>query len=459
MKSSFRSILMIVVALAVIASVIPTQPARADGGSSWGNFFDTSGNLLPGVIQVGEVTQQADWMPDFPSWTGLSLDATYHQYVAPSGETILMPSTSTLFFMAMNPQESGLVDASGQISSGFGTGVELAGVVAGGGGAQFLSALFQTLTGMSQVDADKFADAAVNGQDAWTIFSANTDVMNFFNLFLKLSQEDGNLYLLALVYETCASSPAGCPAELCAANPVACGLPATVVPVATETPEPPRTCPGPSISQASPMLSIVPSEPPYPLAVGQDPDKRGVDISGSISIPPVVLTWYEPEYESVERCSALGAGQTSNCTRANGEPGVLENERRLKECKVHRENLPERINTVTARAELSAESRDWIINDLGSKWYGAYVHQAAFVLTRYGQVSNGCAGGGTCAARLEALGVPFADPGTFNLSITAGTNGTYWNGQQVTRPRILSGKGEVKVYVILPTLIDASTNP
>ena len=215
---------------------------------------------------------------------------------------------------------------------------------------------------MSQVDADKFADAAVNGDDAWSLFSPGTDIMNFFNLSLKLSQEDGNLYLLALVYETCASSPAGCPAELCAANPVACGLPATVVPVATETPEPPRTCPGPSISQASPVLSIVPSEPPYPLAVGQDPDKRGVDISGSISIPPVVLTWYEPEYESVERCSALGAGQTSNCTRANGEPGVLENERRLKECKVHRENLPERINTVTARAELSAESRDWIIN-------------------------------------------------------------------------------------------------
>ena len=459
MKSNFRSILVIVLALAIVASVLPTQSARADGSSGWSNFFDASGNVLPGVIQVGEVTQPASWMPDFPAWTGLSLDATYHQYVAPSGETVLVPSTSTLFFMAMNPKESGLVNASGQVGSGFGIGVELAGVVAAGNGANMLSALFQTLTGMNQVDADKFADAAVNGDDAWSILDPSTDIGILLSLFLRLSKDDGNLYLLALVYETCTNSPAGCPAELCAANPVACGLPATVVPVVTETPEPPRSCPGPSISQSSPILSISPSDPPYPLAVGQDPDKRGVDISGQVSIPPVVLTWFEPVYENVESCSALGVGQTSNCTRPNGQPGVLENERKLKECKIHRENLPERINTVTARAELSAESRDWIINDLGSKWYGAYVHQAAFVLTRYGQVSNGCSGNGTCAARLDALGVPFADPGTFNLTITAGTNGTYWNGQQVTRPRILAGNGEVKVYVILPTLIDASTNP
>lgn len=442
----------------VITGTIPTNIARADGSSDWGNFFDADGNLLPGVIEVGEVTKQADWMPDFPAWTGLEMDASYHQYVAPSGETILVPSTTTLFFMAMNPRESGLVNANNQLGSGVGVGVELAGIAASGNGPQFLSAVFQNLMGVNTVQAEKFADAAVSGQDAWSLFAPGTDISNLFNLLVQLSKDDRSVYLLALVYESCTNSPAGCPSELCTINPVACGLPATAIPLASNTPAAPRTCPAPSVSQASPSLSITPSAPPYPLAVGQDPDKRGVDISGNVSIPPVIFTWFEPVYENVESCSALGFGQTSNCTRPNGQPGVLESQRELKECKVHRENLPERINTVNARAEISPESRAWIVNDLGSQWYGAYVHQAAFVLTRYGQLTNGCSGNGTCSASLQAMKVPFADPGTFNLTITAGTNGTYWNGQQITPPRILSGDGQLKVYVILPTLIDASTS-
>ncbi len=446
--------------LALVASTLFVAPVQADEGTTgWGNFFDADGNLLPGVIEAGEITQPADWMPNLPDWTGLSVDATYHQYVAPSGETILVPSTTTLFFMAMNPQESGLVDANGQLASGFGVGVEIAGQVASGNGVNFLSALFQNLAGMSQVDADQFADAAINGQDAWSLFEPGTDVATLLNLFYQLSQNDGNIYLLALLYESCSNSPAGCPAELCAANPVACGLPPTPEVEVEPTPTEPPTCPGPSVSQNSPSLSIVPAEPPYPVVVGQDPEKRGADVNGNVSIPPVIFTWYEPIYEEVETCSAAGANQTSDCTRPNGQPGVTETGLVFKECKVHRENLPERINTVNARAELSGESRNWIVNDLGSKWYGAYVHQGSFNLVQYGSLSNGCDGGGTCSATLAALKVPFADPGLFNLSITVGTNGTYWNGQQITPPRVLSGRGEIKVYVILPTLIDASTNP
>jgi hypothetical protein len=439
-----RVTILAILVLALVVSTFYTTPAQADEGTTgWGNFFDADGNLLPGVIEAGEVTQPASWMPDLPDWTGLSVDATYHQYVSPSGETMLVPSTTTLFFMAMNPQESGLVNSNGQIASGFGLGVELAGQVTSGNGANFISALFQSLSGMNQVDADKFADAAINGQDAWSLFEPGTDVARLLGLLLNLSQNDGNVYLLALMYESCSNSPAGCPAELCATNPVACGLPATPEVEVEPTPTEPPTCPGPSVSQGSPSLSISPAAPPYPVVVGQDPDKRGADINANVSIPPVIFTWYEPIYEEVNHCNALGCK-----TRLE-----------FKECRVHRENLPERINTVNARAELSGESRNWIVNDLGSKWYGAYVHRGSFNLVQFGSLSNGCGGGGTCSASLEAMKVPFADPGLFNLSLVVGTNGTYWNGQQITPPRMLSNRGELKVYVILPTLIDASTNP
>lgn len=459
-KNNWRSATLAILVLSLVLGMLFITPAQADGGTTgWGNFFDTDGNLLPGVIQAGEITQPASWMPSFPDWTGLSFDATYHQFVAPSGETILVPSTTTLFFMAMNPQESGLVDASGQIASNFGVGVEIAGQLASGNGLNFLSALFQNLAGMSQVDADQFADAVINGQDVWALLAPNSDVSHIFNLLFNLSKKDGNIYLLALLYESCASSPAGCPAELCAINPVACGLPPTPEPDIEPTPTAPPTCPSPSVAQASPSLNISPLAPPYPVVVGQDPDKRGADISGNVSIPPVIFTWYEPLYEITESCSAAGANATTNCTRPNGQPGVLRSGVELKECKVHRESLPERINTVNTRAELSAASRDWILNDLGSKWYGAYVHRGSFNLAQFGTLANGCDGGGTCTASLQAMQVPFADPGLFNLSIQVGTNGTSWNGQQITPPRILTGRGEIKVYVILPTLIDASTHP
>ena len=39
----------------------------------------------------------ADW--------GLSMEATYHVYTAPDGSSMMTPTASTLFFMAMNPTE------------------------------------------------------------------------------------------------------------------------------------------------------------------------------------------------------------------------------------------------------------------------------------------------------------------------------------------------------------------
>jgi hypothetical protein len=95
------------------------------------------------------------------------------------------------------------------------------------------------------------------------------------------------------------------------------------------------------------------------------------------------------------------------------------------------------------------------VNGLGASWYGAHVKQGAVNLNQHGQVSMGCAGA-TCSGSLSALGVPFADPGNWDLTITVGTAGTYHNGVMITTPRVLTGRGTLGVYVILPALIDAN---
>lgn len=460
LKNNIRKLALLALSLMVALSIFaPSTPVQADEDSGWGLFFDLDGNLLPSVYQQGQVTIPADWMPGLPDWTGITFEPTYNVMVAPDGTTILAPTTTTLFFMAMNPVASGLVASDGSIGSGLAALPMIAGQTASGSGLEYLTQLFQTITGSSYIDASLFADAAINDNgNIWSMFNPlnpATDVGNIFRLLLDMSQNDSSVYLIALLYESCLNSPSGCPAELCAANPAACGLPTPEPTGGVEpTPTPPPTCPGPSISQASPAVSISSSAPSYPVVVGQDPDKRGVDIQGSVSIPPVIYTWFEPVYEDVQECRASGPG-ASNCTRNNGQPGWLRTVPVLVDCIMHQEALPEQINSITGQAELSAASRAWIVNNLGAQWYGAQVKMGSISLNRFGQASMGCAGG-TCSGSLVAQGVPFADPGNFDLTLTIGTNGTYFNGVMITPPRVISGRGTVGVYVVLPTLIDAN---
>ncbi|MCX6083138.1 MAG: hypothetical protein NTW32_26725, partial [Chloroflexi bacterium] len=159
-RSKFFSLL-----LAILVAVSLVAPAHADEGTTgWGEFFDANGVLLPGVTQ-SEVSMPADWMPSvnvFGLW-GVNMQATYNVYTAPDGSTAMTPSASTLLFMAMNPQASGLLNADGQVGLGAGMALQAFGSVAGGSitGQQLLSNIFQQIGGaaMSQVDANQFADA------------------------------------------------------------------------------------------------------------------------------------------------------------------------------------------------------------------------------------------------------------------------------------------------------------
>src|SRR5688572_2047378 len=101
----------------VIFSLATPAQAQDDGPgdntgdtTNWGEFFQTDGTLQPGVIDGGEVSQPANWMPDIgplANW-GISMNATYHVYTTSDGSTMMTPTASTLLFMAMNPTESGL---------------------------------------------------------------------------------------------------------------------------------------------------------------------------------------------------------------------------------------------------------------------------------------------------------------------------------------------------------------
>ena len=129
-------------------------------------------------------------------------------------------------------------------------------------------------------------------------------------------------------------------------------------------------------------------------------------------------------------------------------------------CIQHVEILPEAITSLQATAELNAESRYWILNNLAEKFYQATIHQPAFTLVPgLAQLETGCDGNHICSAEALALNVPFADPGTFDLQMwvtTLGTSFAYHGvAIPITQPRVLYSNNSMQVYVTLVTLLPA----
>jgi hypothetical protein len=414
-----------VLVLTLLALLIPSA-VHAQEQNPWGEVFDSNGNLRSDLTDLGVTTEHPDWMSvDLPFGQSLNLDANYHRYQTANGNIVVLPSASTLFFMAMNPQESGLANSVGMMGNGYGGLITFLGAVAGNNiDWGRLSAEHPEYK-----SPDQFWRAVLNGQqDVWTYFSG----WGFITTLLQMSWNDTALRTAYLMYlngaQNCASIPGGCSG------------------VVTPTLPQPKICPDPTVSIQQPTLSIQKTAPSNPLVVGQDTEnRRGADVIAKVTIPPVIFTWHEPIYEDREVCEPSAV--------VGGAP-VCRAESIFKECREHVEHLPDAVASLQATAALDAASQAWITGKLGQTHYGAYVHQANFTLIPgLGSWSGGCDGGGTCTATGQALKVPFADPGTFNLRLNGITTGTRFMGISITQPRQLSADGTLQVYVTLPALV------
>ena len=126
-----RSLLVILALLLAFSSVGPVK-VQAQDPSPWAEVFDENGDLRSDIVDLGVTTETPSWMSvDLPFGQSLDLEANYHRYQTADGNMVILPSASTLFFMAMNPQESGLADSAGMMSNGYGGLITFLGLVAG----------------------------------------------------------------------------------------------------------------------------------------------------------------------------------------------------------------------------------------------------------------------------------------------------------------------------------------
>ena len=128
----FERSLLAFLALALMFGAAGPMRVQAQDPTPWDQVFDENGNLRSDIVDLGETTETPSWMSvDLPFGQSLDLEANYHRYQTADGNMVILPSASTLFFMAMNPQESGLADSAGMMSNGFGGLITFLGLVAG----------------------------------------------------------------------------------------------------------------------------------------------------------------------------------------------------------------------------------------------------------------------------------------------------------------------------------------
>jgi hypothetical protein len=435
---------------------VSVQPVQA----GWGDFFDENGNLKPGVVDLGQQKVPADWMPDVPGWVPDWLydgAAAYHMYALPSGETVLLPSATTLFFMAMNPRESGLVDASGQINSELGLRIQGAGLVAAGANAgDVVAALLGKFLNVPYTK--ELADAAIRGENAWSVL-LESDAWNIFEILKRaISQDRNSLYFAMFLFSSCQNSPTGCPQALIDelkrrgnCPPALCpdGLP----PGSRPTPDRVvQKCGAPSVTQGKISAAASKTAPNYALVTGQDPEKRGVDLQFSLTIEPTIYRYYtlEERKEINKRCVSpsgsiveLPPPIEQNCKAPNR---YIEQEEEVEYCVLHEQTFCEQAR-VLASASLKKSSRDWILNDL-AQWYPG----AALIRPDWNwrfATSQGCDASNTFRWTLVQEKVQIRDPGFYTMSLSGITSGT-----PVSQSRSFQiPAGEFDAYLMMTTII------
>ena len=420
-------------ALLSLSLIVGVSSAFADGiGVDPGEVWLPDGTVIwENLTYLGVSNVGVDGIP-------VLNEATFERYQTPSGDILLIPSPLTLTAMYAFPEQFSSLDG------GYGW-ANLAGV---GYGSLLCSILGEgvdipgvaELLGFAQQYEDErsfFRDLLSFQGPAWTV-SYYTTIQMIEHL---IGQSFSQGYLLwgwaMLLYDssTCEVLPGGCPDDW----------------------EPPEVygCQDPTIEQGPPVLSVQRVAPAFPLVVGQDPERRGADVRATVSIPPVIFTWYElvPVYES--RCREAEAGGQGQCKTAPEKTylnGVWETVHVRDDCRQHVEVYPEPVTDLVVWARLSDASKTWIQETLAQRYYGARVKRAQIGLVPQMAAWSGGCGGGTCTASALALSVPFEDPGTFELLLRVETAGT-----PVTRARSLFERGELQIYLARVTLSDAGS--
>lgn len=417
MRKTLFSLSMAFILLAVIS-----QNAVAQDGA-WGEVVNPDGSVrYDNLTDNGVVTDSnADWMPSIPLPGGNSINvaAEYHVYSTPSGNQVVVPTATTLLFMSLNPQASGMSNAASEITNGAGSVVQALG--------GFLSP--STVSQLNYSSGSQFFSDVISGETSlWT--AASSAMLNMSLDLLSAGLADSNFYTTMLLYtpDGCGASPAGCSAQQLSLLPT----PPPLIPVPPDSEIPPNPlappeCHPPEVIPGKISRSGSLTGPGYPLVVGQDPSRTGVNVSFTASVAPTIYhTW---EAVPIEECTPRAWPRTGkDCYIVDWV------------CEQHTQTFPECISVASGSLRLTQDSKNWIVDELSIHYPGAYVHRDSF--------SFPATGG--CVWEYNAPHVQVEDPGEWEIYINGQTSGT-----PVSGARPFGGKsGDFNVWLKETAIIE-----
>ncbi len=252
-----------IITVAIINPILLAFAQQGDDNGPWGEFLNPDGSInWANLTYLGETAEQADWMNiELPGGIQVPLgEARYSRYITPSGNVLVLPSPATMFMTFLHPEESGYA---ANPPENLGSGHEIMAALA----ADYID--LQDLQALGYVDPAEFFRAVIEGREnIWSVVSPN-----FLIEITRMTLDAGFLVTALWLYlhgGDCSAIPGGCPPGY--------GLtPTPGGPDGTPTPAD-GACPAPSISYDDVSAYGEKVAPPKPVVVGQDPEKRGVDI-------------------------------------------------------------------------------------------------------------------------------------------------------------------------------------
>ena len=421
MKRIASLTLLLIFSLGLLMTAWPTR-GRAQDGVEWGEILNPDGSVnWNNLTLVGETTEPADWMNANLGGIEIPLgNATYNQYVTPSGQLLVLPSPTTLLMSYLDPVGSGLANNPPSVLQNIPATLAL-----------LANGYYDPTTLPPQyVNPQDFFQAVINGQENIFSFVSPEFLLNV----IQMSFDAGYLVNALWLYPpgvNCAALPGGCPP----------GFGITPTPVLTPgpTPIPQRPdCPAPFVTAGKIIGTGSQIAPLKPVVVGQDPEKRGVDLQVTVQIPPVEYHWYEAN--TILNCEYRSNGSGSGCpgpaSRYDDVTGRLGqdswtasmagssrwDEADYTECIEHVETFADYLAFANLSASLNPESRAWILNYLALAYPGAGLKHPDWAFPFNGP---GSANGSNWVNWTQTqTRIQVADPGTYQIRLQGRTTGT-----------------------------------
>jgi len=203
-------------------------------------------------------------------------------------------------------------------------------------------------------------------------------------------------------------------------------------------------------------------EPPYPVVISQDPEKKGVNVHIQITTHPVIYRW--KEYEIVgrerkcawhdERGNVVCYYKEFGCYNGPTNPCDAGWENWWKEtvdkwdCRWHSKRIPDPpdVANTSLEAVLSQGSRQWIREELAQRYPGLKLrHPDWRNMHPHWDVSY--YDDGTYVAS-TVMNIPVEDPGIYDLTLSGRTRGTIHSN-----PLPYGYQGSFSVYFVGETLV------